>query len=234
MAHTDHVTDNKSVGCESGSALTGAVRRALDIDEQPRHLAPLAGLKRVTLVGLQQSLANLEPELEDGEEYVDEALYFGQQCLLDDNHTCGLTRDEIASIWLYTTNWVNYEESVYYRLNEALRAEDREAVKQWFPFLRLILNGLVKLPVVSGTVFRGVRFSGLDKVYRMGKGFVWWAFSSCTRTDSVLKNKQFLGTEGERTVFAIRCNSAVSVREFSANQAEDEVILLPGTRLEVT
>ena len=65
----------------------------------------------------------------------------------------GLTRDEVAAINLYTQE----DCGVYSRLNTALRSSDRQHVKPYFRYLRLLLGGLRKLPAYRGSVWRGVK-----------------------------------------------------------------------------
>ena len=78
-----------------------------------------------------------------------------------------LTEDEIAAIYLYTAQWTSGV-SLFTALNNALRTEDRNAVRPFFPYLRLLLGGLRKLPVVNRPVFRGVKLP-LYKDYTKGK-----------------------------------------------------------------
>ncbi|CAF4655148.1 unnamed protein product, partial [Rotaria sp. Silwood2] len=55
-----------------------------------------------------------------------------------------LTRDESAAIFLYSM-----PSTFYSCLNNALRDEDREKLKPWFPFLKLFITALKKLPLVE-------------------------------------------------------------------------------------
>ncbi|CAF3725903.1 unnamed protein product [Rotaria socialis] len=68
-----------------------------------------------------------------------------QDCHFPSEH--GLTRDESAAVYLYTMEWG--DNSLYRVLNRALRSDDRDAVKPWFPFLRLFESALEKLPSVK-------------------------------------------------------------------------------------
>lgn len=61
----------------------------------------------------------------------------------------------------------------------------------------------------------------------------WWAFSSCTLALNTLNSEQFLGSQGDRTLFHIHANSGCDIRRYSDFSAEAEVLLLPGIRLEV-
>lgn len=51
---------------------------------------------------------------------------------------------------------------LYEDLNRLLRDEDRDKLRVYFPYLKLLLTALDKLPDVEATVYRGV------KVHRRG------------------------------------------------------------------
>ncbi|CAF3839772.1 unnamed protein product, partial [Rotaria sordida] len=75
-----------------------------------------------------------------------------------DNPSDGLTSDESASIHLYTMEWNDGHRSLYSILNETLRKADREQLKPWFKYLKLLLTGLVKIQCApQQTVWRGIR-----------------------------------------------------------------------------
>ncbi|CAF3916269.1 unnamed protein product, partial [Rotaria sp. Silwood1] len=80
----------------------------------------------------------------------------------------GLTRDESNSIRLYSLEWQPREKSLFYILNQALRADNRQQLKPWLLFLRLILTALAHLPSTSLTVYRGINMN-LTAKYRPDK-----------------------------------------------------------------
>ncbi|CAF4350653.1 unnamed protein product, partial [Rotaria sordida] len=51
-----------------------------------------------------------------------------------------LSVDESASIALYTMEWEPHTNSLYYILNSTLRNEDRNKLKPWFLYLKLIIT----------------------------------------------------------------------------------------------
>lgn len=57
----------------------------------------------------------------------------------------GLTPDMSASIYLYTMQF-GTEPSLFQELNKTLRTENRQALKPWFPFLKLFLSASHTLP----------------------------------------------------------------------------------------
>ncbi|CAF4789808.1 unnamed protein product, partial [Rotaria socialis] len=141
-----------------------------------------------------------------------------------------LTQDESASIMLYTMGWDPPEECLYVALDNTLRAIDRQnALRPWYLYLRLFLNALFCLPLLAVTAYRDVKLD-LSNRYIEGETIVWWGFSSCTTSVSVLQSEQFLGMTGTRTMFTLQCQSARNIRNHSYFPAEDEVLLMAATQ----
>ena len=138
------------------------------------------------------------------------------------------TIDEAAAIQLYTQ-----QSCLYPRLNSALRDHvHAEKLKPFLPYLKLLLKGLNKLPLVRTRVYRGVSVD-LHNEYNqlLGKVFTWWAFSSTTMDAKLMEGAAFLGNKGEdRTLFNIDA-IGIDIAAFSAFPNEMEVLLLPGTSL---
>merc|ERR1711934_911469 len=92
---------------------------------------------------------------------------------------------------------------LYPRLNAALRdrahPEDLEA---FLPYLKLLLKGLNKLPLLRSKVYRGVAVDLHEEYNQLqGRTFRSWAFSSTTQRES--QSQAFLGQTGESTLFKI-------------------------------
>lgn len=74
-----------------------------------------------------------------------------------------LSEDERAIITLYTMEMYPPEQSMYWVLNEALRAQRRERVKPWRDIILLLLTALKKLPPVQDrVVHRAVKLHARD------------------------------------------------------------------------
>jgi hypothetical protein len=145
----------------------------------------------------------------------------------------GLTHDESASIFLYTMEWKEGYRSLYSILNETLRTADYKQLEPWFKYLKLSLTALAKIPCApQQTVWRGIR-KDLSAEFPRKTGVTWWCFSSCTKTLPVLENDLYLGQSGTRTLFSIEICNGRNVRDHSYYQNEDEILLLPGTFMEV-
>jgi hypothetical protein len=91
----------------------------------------------------------------------------------DDPH--GLDADEAGALTLYT-----FESELYRRLNDLLRQRDRQRLRPFFPYLKLMIDARRKLPRHVGTVWRGVKGVDLRSKYQKGSEVYWWAFSSTT------------------------------------------------------
>lgn len=145
----------------------------------------------------------------------------------------GLTIDESAAIRLYTMEWESPHPSLYGILNHILKTADRKDLRPFFKYLKLLLTGLVKLPCVPpATIWRGVT-KDLSAEFPAGTSVTWWSFSSCTTTLNVLENNMYLGTTGNRTLFSVESLNGRTIRAHSHFDTEDEILLLPGTRMVV-
>ena len=143
----------------------------------------------------------------------------------------GLTIDESAAIRLYTMEWEQSDQSLYFILNQTLKSNDRQSLKPFHKYLKLFLTALVKLPCVPPlTIWRGVT-KDISQDFHPGKSLIWWSFMSCTTELTVLENNIYLGRNGNRTLFSIESINCRTIRDHSEYKTEDEVLLLPGTQL---
>ena len=93
-----------------------------------------------------------------------------------------------------------------------------------------------KLPSKSGQVFRGVKKNLLTEYkskYNSQVTISWNSFSSTTSKLDVLETDQFLGTNGERTLFIITTSNARDISGFSLVQSECESLLPPLSTFEI-
>ncbi|CAF1320192.1 unnamed protein product [Adineta steineri] len=218
-----------ATGGGESEAIAQRIIRITDIAEEPlEFLAPISGYGKMPLVSLEDAvkpLVSILPEVES------HAYVAKQRCKEPADE---LTRDESASIMLYTMGWDPLDECLYIALNQTLRSSEREQkLKPWYPYLRLFLNALFRLPSLHKIAYRGVKLD-MKKKYVQGETVVWWAFSSGTVVLGVLQSELFLGKTGPRTIFNIECDSARDIRKHSFFPAEDEVLLLAGTQFTVT
>lgn len=111
----------------------------------------LHGMENVAVLGLKAALANITGGAAVPQDAVDLAYRFADELLAAGPDENGLTRDEIAAIHLYT------QDAIYQPLNRALWSQEREAVKPYWAFIRLLTQALFKIPKTSaGAVYRAI------------------------------------------------------------------------------
>ena len=201
------------------------LRRLSDISSEPEAmLMAIEGYEEMELVPLEESVKPLFSIVHNIRRTARKAKRFSQDT------PGGLSCDESGSIRLYTAEWESYTDSVYYILNKILRTNDREHMKPWFLYLKLLTSALHRLPSIGKSiVYRGVKLD-LRHLYPEGKIFVWRGFSSCTMNMNVLEEEQFFGKTAARTLFAIECYSGKDIHQHSYVQRESEVLLMAGTQ----
>jgi hypothetical protein len=203
-------------------------RLIIEDSEISKTLGPIIGYAEEPLVSLADACAPLRGIIQKVLEYASTAL---QET--PDNPADGLTRDESAAIRLYTMEWTDENASFYSALNRALNTNDRQDLRPWFKYLKLFLTALATIPCAPPqTVWRGVRKHITDDFQR-GAKVTWWAFSSCTTSLPVLQNDLYLGSTGERNLFSVEAINGRNIRAHSNFDDEDEILLLPGTYMEV-
>ncbi len=194
----------------------------------PTTLGPIVGYAEEPLLPLHDACAPLSSILPDISAHVTIAL-----ASTPDHPSDGLTRDESAAIHLYTMEWPSGNKSLYTHLNYTLKTAHRQQLIPWHKYLKLFLTALAKLPCAPPqTVWRGVK-KDISNEFMRGASVIWWSFSSCTMSLSMLESDLYLGNTGERTLFSIEVFNGRNIRAHSAFDTEDEVLLLPGTYMVV-
>ena len=185
---------------------------------QDTNVSPIWGYQHMPVMKLEEAMRDIISMNRKMDEYVNQAK---ANCKKND---AKLTDDESAAIRLYTMT-----PSVYKQLNAALRAENRNELEKWFPYLRLLITALNKLPSLpTTTVYRGVagdisfNFDDEDKPVQR-----WWSINSCSTDLKVIEH--FLGGSG--TFFIIETSYGKNISEYSAKRDENEILLMPGTRV---
>jgi hypothetical protein len=198
------------------------------ITDMTEHSDPIVEYAKEPLLSLTEACAPLNNIVLNLSTYVQLALNETSQVPPD-----GLTFDESAAIRLYTIEWEEPHASLYSMLNSTLKKSSRDALRPYFKYLKLLLTALVKLPCAPlQTVWRGVT-KDLSHGFPFGTQVTWWPFSSCTTSLTVLENNIYLGNVGERTLFSVEAMNGRIIRAHSHFDDEDEILLLPGTYMEV-
>jgi hypothetical protein len=194
--------------------------RFSDFNTEPQWmLPPIQGYENMPLVSLVEAVASLTSLVPD----VERMIWTVKQSRFSNEPD--LTDDESAAIFLYTTEWEPRDKSFYSILNKTLQEVNRQLLKPWFLYLRLLMTALAKLPSDSNslTVNRDVKLD-LSTQYPKGSIVTWWDCLSCTTSVDVLNNEQFLDQSGTRTMFSIECYSAKTIKQFSYYPNEEKVL----------
>ncbi|CAF1488770.1 unnamed protein product [Adineta ricciae] len=144
----------------------------------------------------------------------------------------GLSRDESNSIRLYTLEWQPLQSSVQHLLNKTLRSGDRQQLRPWHLFLRLLLTALLHLPSTPLIVFRSANMD-LSSKYAVGKTITWCGFSSCVKRTNQLEKHLHLNWAGRKTLFLIKCYSGKDIHQHSMHDNDNEVLLPPARQFNV-
>jgi hypothetical protein len=117
-------------------------RLLAEITDQPNSsISPIAGYEKEDLVSLELACEPVQ-SMFNGE-------LTGYILGAKSNSTSptdGLTPDESAAIRLYTKEWDVRTQSIYRKLNQALRVGDPVQLRPWFKYLKLLLTAFFKLP----------------------------------------------------------------------------------------
>ena len=132
-----------------------------------------------------------------------------------------LTLDEIAAIRLYTLNC-----DFFRWLNFYLRLDDRDVARIFFPFIRLLMTALAKLPKFEGPLlFRGMKQDCSNK-FPLEQQYQNWFFESFSTNFKVAV--KFAGADQTpRTLLTLDCrgfSGATNITWFSRYPFEDEVL----------
>jgi hypothetical protein len=197
--------------------------RYTDVDHRNRVLPHVGAYWSVELVSLEEALKPVEESINELDRSVNTAK---KHCNFPSEH--GLTLDESAALYLYTME--SDKNSFYKVLNEALRSDNRPAIKPWFPFLKLFDIALSKLPTVKENIWRGVS-GDISRQFKKDEILTWWSISSCTKSLDVIE--EFLGSDANSTLFMIESVNGKDVSKYTAFPNENEVIMGVGTELRV-
>ncbi|CAF0890204.1 unnamed protein product [Adineta steineri] len=199
------------------------MNRFSDIDCSFKKLPPIYGFLSEELVSIEKALEPIGSQIANLPYYIKIAKTY---CHYPSEH--GLTRDESASIYVYTMEWG--EQTLYRILNKTLRNENRHLCKIWFPYLKLFDTALNKLPTVKEIVWRGIT-EDIGKNFHENQIITWWSVNSCSSKVSVIKG--FLGNKKNSTTFLIEVLNGIKVCGYTEHESEHEIILRMGTELRV-
>ncbi|CAM4849397.1 unnamed protein product, partial [Rotaria magnacalcarata] len=187
------------------------------VELQDINRCPIYGYQHLPLQSLEEATKPIVPFVPN---LVEKVALAKRKC---NKNSTTLTLDESAAIYLYTMPI-----SFFYCLNKSLRAENREELKPWLPFLKLFMSALEKLPSSRTVVWRVISKNITSDINR-GEIQTWWSVNSCSIDPNLLK--LYYGKES--TIIRIQPLHGKDISLLSAFQSECEIVLPPGTRLRV-
>ena len=194
-----------------------------DIDCSFEQLPPVYGYYSEKLHSIEKALEPIEEIIDELPRYIKIAKKY---CHFPSEHE--LSKDQSAAIYIYTMEWG--DTSLYRLLNQALRSEDRQSLKIWYPYLKLFDTALEKLPREKEVIWRGVPLD-IGKNYSENQIITWWSINSCSSSVNVIKN--FLGHTDKSTLFLIEAINGRNIRGYTEFANENEIILSLGTQFRV-
>ncbi|CAF4054362.1 unnamed protein product, partial [Adineta steineri] len=184
---------------------------------QDANYSPIYGYQDLSVTTLEDAVQTVQLYVPNVEAYANQAK---EKC----KKNTELTLDESAAIYLYTM-----PTPFHLRLNEKLRAENVDDLKPWFSFLKLFITALGKLPSLAITVWRGVA-EDISNGFFQEAVQTWWTMNSCSKDLNVIQGYINMNA-GTGTVFAIETLHGKDISKYSAFSTEQEVVLMPGTRV---
>lgn len=137
-----------------------------------------------------------------------------------------LTKDESAAVCLYTIQ--RGGQSLSLVLNQALSSGIYAQIRPWFGFLKLFSTALEKIPTIKAIVWRGIN-TNIARNLRDNAEITWPNFSSCSFSSTMIRSL----LDESSVLCSIEVINGKIIRDFARDTTQDEILLLPGTRLRV-
>lgn len=199
-----------------------------DSESSALLLRPIIGYAQEPLLPLADACEPLIPIVHDIHTYISRALEHTANEPAD-----GLTCDESAAIRLYTMEWDNADDSLYSILNHTLQTADRDDLRPWFKYLKLFLTAIIKLPTIPPqTVWCGMP-KHMSNKFKRGADVIWWSILLTTTSSPTLENDLYLESKDQKTLLSIEIFNGRNIRNHSHFNSAKEILLLPGTYMEV-
>lgn len=177
--------------------------------------SPINGYESLPIMTLEKVLEKIIPLVPDVEDF---AVKAKQYC---NRKTTLLTWDESAAIYLYSMPTIFFT-----KLNEAIRAENRTNLEPWFPFLKLFMTALEKLPSIKVSVWRGLLHAA-ESDFDDNKVEILWSLNSCSRAGSVVE----IYLERQGGLLNIETANGKDISAYSMFAQANEIVLMPGMKV---
>jgi hypothetical protein len=189
------------------------------LTDSPFELAPFQRLARVD--ALEDAVQGLAPIVPD----VAARALASKAAAVE---PAPLTADEAGAIHLFVSEWSNFEDSLYFKLNQALESSDAAAVAPFVPFLHLLLTALAHVPAQHTppvTLYRILSGNHINQISnRQASAVVWRGVSGLLELPDALD--ELLRAGEERTVVKVVSSAAVPISKY-APPSRREWLLVP-------
>ncbi|CAF3490297.1 unnamed protein product, partial [Rotaria sp. Silwood2] len=135
-----------------------------------------------------------------------------------------LTRDESATIFLYTIEWDG--STLYQMINRDLHSEEQPVPTSWLPYLKLFFTALNKLPNIQMNAWRSIQEDTIKELDKNDE-FIWWNITSSSSSIDVIKD--FI--EINSRLLVIKTTTGKNISNYSNFPDQHEIILCSDTRL---
>lgn len=179
--------------------------------------------QQVSLVTLEEAI---EPLLDFIPEVKDMIKLVKDKC---QQMKTNLSIDELASIMLYTLEWLPKENSFYYIFNRKLQSSNQNELISCYSYLKLLSTSLSKLSKLSNRIFYRAIQLDLKPQYSLDKIFIWNEYISCTASIDIFdKDKVCFNDTINRTLLIIHSTHGLDISECSFYGLKHEILLPPG------
>ncbi|CAF2049678.1 unnamed protein product [Rotaria magnacalcarata] len=197
------------------------MNRFIRFEYNNKKLQPIDNFKDESILSIDVTLQSVLSIVDRLNHYIEDAKHSRHY---PSDH--GLTEDEAVAIYLYTNDWG--DQSLNRVLNSTLQSESQTALKSWLSFLQLFNAALGKLSTAHNTIWRGLTIDVVEKLNE-NEDLILCSIISCSSSSTVIEHL----LDDKSILCSIKSFSGKNIQGYTTKNEEDEVLLLPGTRLRV-
>ncbi|CAF1295688.1 unnamed protein product [Rotaria sordida] len=187
-----------------------------------KKLQPIDDYKDESISSIDLALQSVLSIVDRLDHYIEDAKHFRHY---PSDH--GLTEDESIAIYLYTNDW--NDQCLNRVLNNTLQSKNHTTLKSWLSFLKLFNGALKKLPTVHDTtIWRGLTIDLVEKLNK-NENLILCTIISCSSSRTIIEHL----LDDTSVLCSIKSFSGKNIQGYTSKNDENEVLLLPGTRLRV-
>lgn len=205
-------------------ATGGEYNRFTQVDWNTKPFQPIAGIKTSeNLLTITQALRHVTTNNQEVELYVKSAEEHFSKIIKPEK----LTFDECAALHICTIE--AGDKSLHGLLRRVLRTDDKDKLKRWLQFFRILYRAVERVPAFAGRCWRLGEPEILDKI-KSERRVVWSTLNFCSGDCNYLLDKYF---DQQMIVFEINAIHGKDISKYSADSNAKEILLMPGSHLEV-